>query len=54
MVNKKWVMLPATLKAIEGFHIHYVCRMTGMMPSKRHNRTWKYPKLETVLRAAGL
>ena len=51
---KNWVMLPVTLRVLEGFHIHYVCRMMDMVLNKRRNRTWKYPMSDVVLRVVSL
>ena len=52
--SKTWVMLPASVWTLEGFHIYCACQLTGMVPSKRRNGTRKYPKLEAVLKATSL
>ena len=52
--SKTWVMSPASLRLLEGFRIHCARRMTGLMPRKRRDGTWKYPKSTRVLKAAGL
>ena len=51
--SETWVLAPATLKRLEGFHAKVACRMTIVLP-KMTNGTWKYPKKKTVLAAAGL
>ena len=30
--SKTWVLAPATLKRLEGFHVKAACRMTGLLP----------------------
>ena len=52
--SETWVMLQASLRMLEGFHIHCVRRMTDLMPRKRRDGTWKYSKSTGVLTAASL
>ena len=51
--RKTWVLLPAALKRLEGFHVKATRRMTGLLP-KKVGGSWKFPKTKTVLAAAGL
>ena len=51
--SKTWVLLPATLQRLEGFHVKAARRMTGLLP-KKVGGSWKFPKKKTVLAAAGL
>ena len=41
--SETWVISPASVWMLEGFHVHCTCRMTILMPRKRQDRTWKYP-----------
>ena len=51
--SKTWVLSPATLQRLEGFHVKAARRMPGLLP-KKVGGTWKFPKTKTVLAAAGL
>ena len=51
--SETWVLAPATLQRLEGFHVKAARRMMGMLP-KMTGGTWRYPKTKTVLAAAGL
>ena len=51
--SKTWVLLPATLQCLKGFHVKAARRMTGLLPRKVGG-SWKFPKTKTVLAAAGL
>ena len=51
--SEAWVLLPATLQRLEGFHAKTARRMAGMLP-KKVIVLWKFPKTKTVLAAAGL
>ena len=50
--SKTWVLLPATLQLLEGFHVKAAHRMTGLLP-KKVGGSWKFPKSKSVLTAAG-
>ena len=49
--SETWVMSPASLRMLGGFHIHCARRMTGLMPRKQRDGTWNYPKSAKVLKA---
>ena len=51
--SETWTVAPADLAMMEGFHVHAVRRMTGMMPRKRGDE-WIYPKSRRVLATVGL
>ena len=51
--SERWVLSPATLQRLEGFHVKAARRMTGLLP-KQIGGAWKFPKTKTVLAAAGL
>ena len=51
--RKTWVLSPATLQCLEGFHVKAVRRMTGLLP-KKVGGSWVFPKTKTILAAAGL
>ena len=51
--SKTWVLSPATLKRLEGFHAKAARRMTGLLP-KLVGGSWKFPKTNTVLATASL
>ena len=52
--SETWLLSPATLKRLEGFHAKAARRMTGLLPKKAAGGSWKLPKTKTVLAAAGL
>ena len=51
--SKTWVLSPATLQRLEGFHVKVARRMTGLLP-KTVGGLWKFTKMKTVLVAASL
>ena len=51
--SESWVLLPAQLARLEGFHVECARRLTGMKPPKRGDK-WVYPKSAAVLAKAGL
>ena len=51
--SETWVLSPATLKRLEGFHAKAARRMTGLL-TKIAGASWKFLKTKTVLGAAGL
>ena len=51
--SKTWVLSPATLRHLEGFHVKAAQRMTGLLP-KKVGGSWVFPEIKTVLVAAGL
>ena len=51
--SETWVLLPATLQRLEGFHVKAARCMTGLLP-KKVGGSWVFPKTKTVLAAAGL
>ena len=44
--SESWVVSPSALRELEGFHVEFVRRLTGMRPQKV-NREWVYPTLRT-------
>ena len=52
--SETWVMTPALLRGLEGFHVRAARRMTGMMPRKKYDGSWVYPDSAKVLEAAGM
>ena len=51
--SETWMVAPADLTMMEGFHVQAARRMAGMMPRKTGG-AWKYPKSRRVLAAVGL
>ena len=51
--SETWVLSPAAVQRFEGFHMKAARRMTGLLP-KKVGGSWKFPKSNTVLAAAGL
>ena len=51
--SNTWVLSLATLQRLEGFHVKAARRMTGLLPRKVGG-SWKFPKTNTILAAAGL
>ena len=51
--SESWVMLPSTLRELEGFHVEAARRLTGMRPRKVKGE-WVYPHSADVLAAAHL
>ena len=49
--SKTWVLSPATLQRLEGFHVKAARRMTGL-PPKKVDGSWKFPRKKNVLAAA--
>ena len=45
-VSETWVLSPATLQRLEGFHVKAARRMTGLLP-KKVGGSWKFPKTKT-------
>ena len=52
--SETWNLTPQLLVTLEGFHVHTVRRISGMMPKKGHDEVWQYLSTKTALRAAGL
>ena len=51
--SKSWVVSPAAMRELEGFHIEDVRRLTGIHPQKVKGK-WVYPHSADVLAAAHL
>ena len=51
--SETWVLSPATLQRLEGFHVKAARRMIGL-PPKKVGGSWVLPKTKNVLAAAGL
>ena len=52
--SETWVLSPAMIQRLEGFHVKAARRMTGLLPKKTAESSWKFPKMKTVLATAGL
>ena len=51
--SESWVVSPAALRELEGFHVEAARRLTGMRPRKAAGK-WVYPHSADVLAAAHL
>ena len=52
--SEMWSLAPASLKQLEGFHIHAAWQMFGLRPERKVDGSWLYPRSADVLKAAGL
>ena len=53
--SESWVVAPAVLKVLEGFHHRVARKLSGMQPPyhPREDR-WEYPSIEEALEVAGM
>ena len=51
--SESWVVSPAVMRKLEGFHVEATWRLTGMRPQKVKGK-WVYPHFTDVLAAAHL
>ena len=51
--SESWVITPAMLTTLEGFHHQVARRITNRMPRKTANNLWIYPPIKETLNMAG-
>ena len=51
--SESWVLSPAMLQPLEGFHHQVARRLTGRLPRKSANNQWIYPPVAETLHLAG-
>ena len=50
--GETWILTPHMGKALAGFQIQVVRRLTGKLPHRKMDGTWKYTSAEAVREAA--